>query len=90
MGWRQEHPELDELTARARELRADRLLYAADPDLAISLGYEPPPARNRSLIERGIRRWSEQQLLTRSSARTGSGTLLHNYRYINTAFGPFN
>ena len=72
---------LDEITVSAHEIRADRALYAADPELAIALGYQPLPPRDRQMIERGTQLWSELQLMRSATMRAALEQRLHSSSY---------
>jgi hypothetical protein len=86
-------PELEEQDVAWREDQANRLLYAADPDYACSLGYVPPPVvdpeRAHLLFERAVRRWNQLQLS--STPQLHSGRAPHGgSTYISVAFGAFH
>ncbi|MGH7460359.1 MAG: hypothetical protein ACREMA_04935 [Longimicrobiales bacterium] len=79
--WMRKKAELDELSVRAHEARANRMLYAVDPELARSLGYDAPVVRPRTALERSVLRRRAQQLAAPLSVQR------QNYQFISVPFG---
>jgi hypothetical protein len=86
-------PELSELEVSWRERLANRVLFAADPDYACSLGYLPPapvdPEQARMMFDQAVRRWNDQQSRIPVQQVYDAGTGISGSAYISGSFGPF-